>query len=115
MENWRIKELGVQHALKLNSLFIDARSVDEYNINHIPNALLMNSLNWDHALLDFLERWSPERVVVIYCDSRSCGLSKQIAIKLLTDLPEAKIRILSNGFKAWQSYQSESGELVESQ
>ena len=56
----------------------------------------------------FLEAWSPEKPVIVYCGGQACGLSKQVALRLLTDLPEAKIFVLTGGFPAWQAYQAQS-------
>ena len=89
-----------------DALIVDARRRDEFDAGHIPGALSLDAEHWDEALPDFLGAWSPERPVVIYCGGQACGLSKEVALKLLHDLPEARVYVLKGGYPAWQAQQA---------
>lgn len=106
-QHFLIKELPLEKEFNSDYLFVDARPHADYVKNHIPGAISLNFENWDSCLIAFLEAWSPERPVVVYCGGQACGLSKQVAIRLLTDLPDAQIFVLKHGFPAWQAHQAQ--------
>src|SRR6516162_1888240 len=62
-----------------NALCEDARSRHEYEAEHVPGALLLNLEEWDNLFPGFLDQWSPDRKVVVYCDSMSCEMSHEVA------------------------------------
>jgi rhodanese-related sulfurtransferase len=103
--HWSIKEHSPRHGFIDGVLLLDVRSSEDYERSHIPGAISLDPRDWDSAFPVFLERWSPERTVVIYCGGQSCGVSKEVALRLLTDLPDAAIYVLKGGFPAWNAYQ----------
>lgn len=89
-----------------SAVILDARSPADYASSHIDKALSFPAENLESEMGVFLDAWSPEKPVIIFCGGQACGLSKQVAIKLLTDLPEAKIFVLKGGFPAWLGLQA---------
>jgi rhodanese-related sulfurtransferase len=107
--HWSINECSAtDFSRSLSStLIVDARTSADYQNGHIPDALSLNLERWDDSFVDFLTAWSPERSVVVYCGGQACGLSKEVALRILSDLPDAKVFVLKGGYPAWQAYQAQ--------
>jgi rhodanese-related sulfurtransferase len=101
---WSATDLSLAQS---STLIIDARAPADYQNGHIADALSLSPERWDESLGDFLSAWSPERPVVVYCGGQACGLSKEVALKILSDLPDAKVFVLKGGYPAWQTYQAQ--------
>ena len=52
-------------AWRENVLWVDARPAEEYEVEHIPGALLLNLDNWDELFPKFLDQWVPDKRVVV--------------------------------------------------
>ena len=85
-----------------NVLWVDARSQNEYEAEHVPDAILLNPEGWDRLFPAFLDRWSPDRKIVVYCSSSSCELSHQIAARLQQS-GVSPVYILKGGWEQWKS------------
>jgi rhodanese-related sulfurtransferase len=86
-----------------NVIWIDARSTDEFERDHVPGAVSLNEDRWGEALSQFLAmQWSPEKKIVVYCSAASCNLAEDVARRLREEakLPN-EIRILKGGWEAW--------------
>ena len=90
---------------KLKVLWVDARPREQFEAGHIPGALLLNSFEWEHLLDPFLDEWSRERVVIVYCDSVECDLSRQVAEKLRKEVQIPEVYVLKGGWKTWRESQ----------
>ena len=106
--NWVLTQISVEDALSFSDevLFVDARNQTDFVSLHSPGALSLSPDDWDSGLVSFLGAWTPSSTIVVYCGAQSCGLSKEVALRLLKDLPDAKIFVLKGGLPAWQQYQS---------
>jgi rhodanese-related sulfurtransferase len=105
--HWQVRELSVAELSHMpESLIVDARSHQLFAEAHVPGALWLSEEGWDDGLPSFLDRWHPEHPVVIYCDGRACAASKRVALRLLADLPDARVYVLKGGFAAWQATQN---------
>lgn len=95
-------EILLVDAKALDVIWLDARSMEEFEEDHIPGALYFNEGSSDSVLFALMEAWLSEpRPIVIYCGSASCGTSKRVAERLLESLPEAEIYSLKGGWGAW--------------
>ena len=103
INEWSAADLSTAQS---NTLIVDARTSADYQHGHISGALSLNPENWDESLVKFLSPWSPERPVVVYCGGQACGLSKEVALRILIDLPEAKVFVLKGGYPGWLLYQA---------
>jgi rhodanese-related sulfurtransferase len=104
--HWQLSEMSVVELReKPEKLVVDARSYGLYEKEHIPGAIQLSEVSWDEALSTFLNQWQPERSVVIYCDGHTCEASKRVALRLLQNLPEARVYVLKGGFPAWKATQ----------
>lgn len=83
-------------------LFIDARYEEDYADGHIKGAL---NLPWDD---DVHARFSkiagtipPNRVIITYCDGKTCHLSYALAV-FLREKGFKEVRELVNGWTVWR-------------
>lgn len=83
------------------SLFLDARPPALYGRGHIAGA---QNLPADEFARRFTEMavWLPkEAELVLYCDTRSCSLSRQLADKL-AEAGYARVVIFRDGWVVWK-------------
>ena len=85
-----------------NVIWIDARPEEEFAQEHIPGALLLNEDRWNELLPPMLAAWSPEKRVVVYCSSESCGSSREVARRLRNDAQLKNVFVLEGGWEAWK-------------
>ncbi len=82
-------------------LWVDARSEEQFARQHVPNAVSLNEDRWDDSLPQFLETWSPDRRVVVYCSSQSCAASHEVARRLREEAGLPAVFVLHGGWEAW--------------
>ena len=82
-------------------LWIDARSADEFNRKHIPGALLLNEAEWSSLLPAVLEKWEPNQMAIIYCDSPDQQASHEIAERL-REIKLGPVFVLNGGWQTWR-------------
>lgn len=83
-------------------LWIDARSREEFDENHIPGAVLLTEDEWEGLFHDLMERDPFDRPMVVYCADRACGTSHRVADRLrLYFGEEADVHVLHGGWQAW--------------
>jgi rhodanese-related sulfurtransferase len=98
-------DISLEEAEKLffthTTVFIDARSGDDYAEGHIQGA---RSLPWHDVDINFmavtadLELTTP---IITYCDGETCELSHDLAL-FLRDAGFMNTRVLVNGWTIWQ-------------
>ena len=95
-------EIAVADAMRAPSeyLWIDARSAAHFAERHIPGALPLNEDAWDELLPAVLEAWPTGRPAIVYCDSRACEASEDVA-KRLREFGVAPVFVLKGGWQAW--------------
>jgi rhodanese-related sulfurtransferase len=84
-----------------NAIWIDARPEAEFETEHVPGALLLNEDRWNELLPQMLATWSPEKRVVVYCSSESCGSSRDVARRLRQEAQMKNVFVLEGGWEAW--------------
>lgn len=96
-------EIRLADAQVLDVIWIDARSLADYEAEHLPGAVLLNASNWDDGIYDLMDLWLKDaRPIIVYCSSAQCNASKYIAEKLRAALPEAEVYTLKGGWEAWK-------------
>jgi rhodanese-related sulfurtransferase len=83
-------------------LWVDARSADEYRADHVPGAISLNLESWDELLPNFLDQWSPDKKVVVYCSAATCELSHEVAERLRKS-GITSVFVLKGGWEAWKT------------
>ena len=84
-------------------LWVDARPDEEFARAHVPDALPLNEDRWNELLPDFLNVWSraPGKKVVVYCSSKSCNLSRDVARRLRQEAQLKDVFVLEGGWEEW--------------
>lgn len=102
-------EIDLQHLLDWEGAYIlvDARTPENYETAHIPEAINLYAGAFDDQILNFLDVWSPERAVIVYCDSRQCGASEELAGRLREGFQIEKVFVLKGGWESWLEASSE--------
>jgi rhodanese-related sulfurtransferase len=84
-----------------NAIWVDARPDTEFERDHVPGAILLNEDRWNELLPQFLQNWSPEKRIVVYCSSQSCNASREV-VKRLRDQAQLKnVFVLQGGWEEW--------------
>lgn len=83
------------------TILVDARSVEEYQLGHIPGAF---SLPLDAFAADY-PKVSPildkAKLVILYCGGGSCGTSEELAKKLRDVGFNGDLAIFEGGLPGW--------------
>ena len=83
-------------------LWVDARSRKRYELEHIPGAILLNEDEWERCVPEFLDAWSPDKTIVVYCDGGRCEASHAVAARLREELQLESVYVLKGGWDAWR-------------
>jgi len=95
-------------------LWLDARSQEEYEQGHIPDAMLLNEDDWDNLFFEVMAMWQPGRKLVVYCDSKVCQASEHVAERLAEESDVAvDVQVLHGGWESWQAYQQRLNSLMD--
>ena len=62
-------------ALPDGALWVDAREPAVFAAGHVPGALPLSETAWEQNLPAFIDAWSPDRPVIVYCGGETCGAS----------------------------------------
>ena len=83
-------------------IWVDARPDEQFQRDHIPLAIQLNEDRWDELLPQLLEKWSPDKRIVVYCSTQSCALSHDVARRLRVQAGLSNVYVLHGGWEAWQ-------------
>jgi rhodanese-related sulfurtransferase len=83
-------------------IFIDARSRDDYDEAHIKGAISFPVGQFDEKIEVFLEQYSPEKAIIIYCSGRTCEDSHKLA-QLLLAFGYTQINVFIDGYPGWKA------------
>jgi len=84
-----------------NTIWVDARSDEEFAHGHVPGAILLNEDHWNDLVGPFLATWSPDKKVVVYCSSQSCNASREVARRLRVEAQLKNVFVLEGGWEEW--------------
>jgi rhodanese-related sulfurtransferase len=94
--------LAMVHEWGDHVLWVDARARAKYEHEHIPGAVLLNEDEWNNLFGAFSDAWDPDKIVVVYCDGRTCDASHAVAERLRKELQNQNVYVLKGGWSAWQ-------------
>jgi len=109
-----IRQIGLEEAHRLfdgrSSVFVDARSPEQFRKGHIPGAHLLTLDSFQESVSAFLDLIPEDTTLVTYCDSEGCGSSREVA-ELLVEEGYADIRLFAGGWDQWvqAGYPQEQG------
>lgn len=83
------------------TLFVDARSVEDYEAGHVLGAVSLPLSDFDAHIEGFINRYPPEQPIITYCSGRTCEDSHHLA-QLLLELGYERVNIMIDGFQSWK-------------
>lgn len=83
-------------------IFVDARSVEDYETGHIPGAVSLPVGRFEENIAAFLERHPPEASIITYCSGRTCQDSHRLAENLLA-FGYDNVNVFIDGFPGWEA------------
>jgi rhodanese-related sulfurtransferase len=83
------------------TLFVDARSEEDYEAGHVEGAISLSLRDFDASIEDFFNQYPPEQPIITYCSGRTCEDSHYLA-QLLLDLGYERVNIMIDGFQIWK-------------
>ena len=83
------------------TIWVDARSDEEFANDHVPGAFSLNEDHWNELLLQFLPNWSPDKKVIVYCSAESCNAARDVAKRLGDEARLKDVFILQGGWEEW--------------
>ncbi len=99
---------AIQQRWKGDVLWIDARIQEQYDVAHVPGALLLNEQKFEEQLVNYLDTLQQNsRPVIVYCDAAKCDASRHVLERLKQTLPIENAFVLKGGWKAWWAAQKQ--------
>ena len=83
-------------------IFVDARSVEDYQAGHIKGAVSLPVGQVEEKLSGFLESYPPETSIITYCSGRTCRDSHNLA-EILMEMGYENINVFIDGFPGWET------------
>jgi rhodanese-related sulfurtransferase len=84
-----------------SAIWVDARPDEEFQRDHVPDAIPLNEDRWNDLLPQFLARWSPEKKVVVYCSAQSCNAAREVAKRLRDEAQLKDVFVIQGGWEEW--------------
>lgn len=100
---WRAGEfeLGIEAVRSLpDPLWIDARTEEDFARGSVPGAVWLGLESWEEGFANALDRWTPERPIVVFCSTQACLRSREVAERLRAELGVEEVYALEGGWEA---------------
>lgn len=81
-------------------LWVDARDKKAFEQRTVPGAVHFEFDRFDQAIGELLLAWTPEKRVIVFCNSTSCETSELIAARL-REAGLDEVYFLHGGWDAW--------------
>jgi rhodanese-related sulfurtransferase len=106
-----IEAKDAKERLDKGALFLDARPIDFYKMEHIPGALPLPEDDFDKAFARLEPTLRARFDLVVYCSGFGCEASHLVAARLRDK--GIHVAILHEGWPAWQDahYPTRTGEV----
>ena len=81
-----------------NALWVDARTLDEFETKRVAGSILLNEENWEGLLFPLLEQWDPNHPILVYCGRSACLRSLDVAKRLRSELGVESVYAIEGGW-----------------
>jgi len=82
-------------------LFLDARSLADFDSGHLPGAVSFPNATRSESYYELAALLQPEQPLLVYCSSKTCDDALQLAL-FLREQGSQKIHLFAEGFQAWR-------------
>lgn len=89
--------------LPKNLIIVDARNQKNFKKGHIENAVNLSEEKFDVQLGEFLDVWTPEATILVYCNFGQCNSSRAIADRLRNECQIKNVFVLKDDWTKWKS------------
>nr|DAH48314.1 MAG TPA: Rhodanese-like domain [Caudoviricetes sp.] len=89
--------------LPKNLVIVDARKSQDFKKGHVENAVNLSEEKFDAQLGEFLDIWTPDATVLVYCDFGRCNSSRAIADKLRHECQIENVFVLKDDWTKWKN------------
>lgn len=100
-----IGEINLEDAWALykqkTGVFVDARSAEEFDAGHIPEALLLPLDELDEALSSWTDLIPLQTLLITYCAGAGCDSSWDVA-ESLKEEGYSQVKVFFGGWKKWK-------------
>lgn len=86
-----------------NLLIVDARSRTDFQEDHIENAINLSEEFFDEQIGLFLDVWTPESNVLVYCGGSQCNSSRAVANRLKNECELKNVFVLKDDWRKWNN------------
>lgn len=93
-------------------LWIDARVREQFDLGHVPGALLLNPQEFDVLAFEYLTTFQDNtKPIVIYCDAQRCAASKTVMQRVRESglAMDNEVHVLRGGWNAWKGARGGNG------
>lgn len=84
------------------TLFIDARTSEQYDEGHIRGSISMPVGQFDAVIETLFEKYPPTTPMLTYCTGRECRDSHELA-QMLLDAGYENVKVFIDGYPAWKA------------
>lgn len=88
-------------------LWVDGRSLAEFEGQHAPGAIHLTLDNWDEGFMALLNAWDGSSTIIAYCSSTSRSSSRDIAEKIRRDIGIDTVYYYPGGWPSLQKMLNE--------
>lgn len=94
--------LSQKNRLPENLIIVDARNEKDFTIGHIRGAVNLSEAKFDSQLGDFLDVWTPESTILVYCNVGQCNSSRAVADRLKNECRIKNVFVLKDDWRKWE-------------
>ena len=88
--------------IKALLMIVDARSPEDYAKGHVKGAFNLPEALFESRLGAFLDEWSPDASVLVYCNAGQCNSSRAVAGRLKNECGIQNVFVLKDDWKKWK-------------
>lgn len=94
--------LSQKERLQENLIIVDARNERDFAKGHIRGAVNLAEDKFDSQLGDFLDVWTPESTILVYCNVGQCNSSRAVADRLKNECRIKNVFVLKDDWRKWE-------------
>ncbi len=94
--------LSQKNRLPKNLIIVDARNEKDFTKGHIRGAVNLSEAKFDSQLGDFLDVWTPESTILVYCNVGQCNSSRAVADRLKNECRIKNVFVLKDDWRKWE-------------
>ena len=99
LDTIKVEAVGGFVAQNKNTVVLDVRTPEEYEISHVPGAININI--WDESFAEKLGELDNDKTYIVYCTKNPVGGRSMTALAQMEALGFRNLKSLEGGHVAW--------------